>query len=155
MQVVAQNDLYVGSLEDRMRGGGSIYDISDPTTINMKVSLFGFIKSPGKYIIPQKTNLLDLLAYSGGIVEGAEPEKVRIFRKNESGKTFVLEYNYKALLMYEMEEFEKMPSESPLLLPGDIIVVPGSEPDDYILRYMQLGLASLSLLINIYYLVNS
>ena len=35
-----------------------LYDYSDPSSINIKVSVWGFLKYPGKYIVPQYTTLM-------------------------------------------------------------------------------------------------
>ena len=42
----------------RQRG---FYDYSDPETINMRVSVWGFVKYPGRYLVPISTSASDLL----------------------------------------------------------------------------------------------
>ena len=64
----AQNDIQVGSNIDQQRinSSGALFDYSDPTTVNIKVAVWGFVKYPGRYIIPAYSNVNDLLSYAGG-----------------------------------------------------------------------------------------
>ncbi len=36
---------------------GGYYDYSDPESINIKVSVWGFVKYPGRYVIPEQTTV--------------------------------------------------------------------------------------------------
>ena len=63
----AQDDLQVGkSIGQFYQNQGAFFDYSDPESVNIKVSVWGFVKYPGKYIIPHYSNAYDLLSYAGG-----------------------------------------------------------------------------------------
>ena len=69
----AQNDDYqLGLSQDLIRQNqGAYYDYSDPGGLNIKVSVWGYVKYPGRYIIPDRSNINDLISYSGGISDNS------------------------------------------------------------------------------------
>ncbi|NWF90113.1 MAG: SLBB domain-containing protein, partial [Ignavibacteriaceae bacterium] len=52
------------SADYRYRAG--LYDFSDEGAVNIKVSVWGYVARPGKYIVPDYTTVSDLLSYAGG-----------------------------------------------------------------------------------------
>jgi len=70
----AQNDDYqLGLSQDLIRQNqGAYYDYSDPGGLNIKVSVWGYVKYPGRYIIPDKSVINDLISYSGGISDDSK-----------------------------------------------------------------------------------
>ena len=65
-------DVQIGSsLNPRIQSQGGFFDYSDPEAVNIKVSVWGFVKYPGKYVIPEYSNLSDLLSYAGGPTDEA------------------------------------------------------------------------------------
>jgi protein involved in polysaccharide export with SLBB domain len=100
------------------------HTISMTKGINIEVNLWGFIRSPGRYIIPYKSTLLDLLTYSGGPLENSNLENVRLIRPgNDSLKTNdkIIKLNYEDLLWNE--EVKHLKVTSPVLQTGDIVIV--------------------------------
>lgn len=102
---------------------GTIFDLSDPTGVNMEVNLWGFIRNPGRYRVPINTTFMDLLTFSGGPIEESNLEEIRIIRgANETGnKPAVIKLNYDDLLWGE--QVSTKPKNNPVLLPGDYIIV--------------------------------
>jgi protein involved in polysaccharide export with SLBB domain len=114
--------------EEIQKVGANYYNYSDKDRVNIEVSLWGFVKSPGKYLIPRGTTFTDLFTLSGGPQNEAKLTDIRIVRlKNDSlnikdDKVIVLDYND-----YLWEEKIQNPNKNnPILEPGDIIIVPGS-----------------------------
>ncbi len=151
MMIFAQNsELQVGSNTNQLRQNqGAFYDYSDPTTLNIKVSVWGFVKYPGKYVIPMESNVYDLLSYAGGPSEDAHLYDLRIFRTLEDSSREMVKFNYNDLLWDEnLKEFKNAPG----LAAGDILLVPGSQRL-YFKDYLQIGLSVFSALISLSILI--
>ncbi len=151
MMIFAQNtELQVGSNTNQLRQNqGAFYDYSDPTTLNIKVSVWGFVKYPGKYVIPMESNVYDLLSYAGGPSEDAHLDDLRIFRTLEDSSREMVRFNYNDLLWDEnLKEFKNAPG----LDAGDILLVPGSQRL-YFKDYLQIGLSVFSALISLSILI--
>jgi polysaccharide export outer membrane protein len=151
IMIFAQNsELQVGSNTNQLRQNqGAFYDYSDPTTLNIKVAVWGFVKYPGKYVIPMESNVYDLLSYAGGPTEDAHLDDLRIFRTLEDSTREMVKFNYNDLLWDEnLKEFKKAPG----LDAGDILLVPGSQRL-YFKDYLQIGLSVFSALISLTILI--
>ncbi len=151
VMVFAQNsDMQVGSNTNQLRQNqGAFYDYSDPTTLNIKVSVWGFVKYPGKYVIPMESNVYDLLSYAGGPSEDAHLDDLRIFKTFEDSSREMIKFNYNDLLWDEnLQEFKNAPG----LDAGDILLVPGSQRL-YFKDYLQIGLSVFSALISLSILI--
>lgn len=151
MMVFAQNsELQVGSNTNQLRQNqGAFYDYSDPTTLNIKVSVWGFVKYPGKYVIPMESDVYDLLSFAGGPSEDAHLDDLRIFRTLEDSSRKMIKFNYNDLLWDEnLQEFKNAPG----LDAGDILLVPGSQRL-YFKDYLQIGLSVFSALISLSILI--
>lgn len=101
----------------------SVFDLSDPTGVNMEVNLWGFIRYPGRYRVPINTTFMDLITYSGGPLEESNLEEIRIIRdaNDPVKKTTVIKLNYDDLLWGD--QVSTKPKINPVLQPGDVIVV--------------------------------
>ncbi|HQF43271.1 MAG TPA: SLBB domain-containing protein [Ignavibacteriaceae bacterium] len=125
----AQDDVQIGSnLNNYRQAQGGLFDYSDPSGINIKVQLWGYVKFPGYYIIPSYSNMSDLLSFAGGPLEDAILKDVRIYRRTDE-KSELFKYNFNDLLW---EDSLKTDFSFPKLNAGDVVVVPG-EPR-YFLR---------------------
>lgn len=147
----AQNsELQVGSNSNQLRQNqGALYDYSDPSSINIKVSVWGFVKYPGKYIIPVGSSVYDLLSYAGGPTEDAHMDDLRIFKTDEDSSQSMVKFNYNDLLWDEnLKEFKTAPD----LNAGDILLVPGSQRL-YFKDYLQIGLSVFSALVSLSILI--
>lgn len=101
----------------------SVFDLSDPTGVNMEVSLWGFVRYPGRYRVPVNTSFLDLLTFSGGPIEDSNLDDIRILRNlnDSTKKATVIKINYDDLLWEDQVSTKSKPN--PLLQPGDLVVV--------------------------------
>lgn len=117
------NDFKIG-IEEKTGTNAAVYDLSDPKGINMEVNLWGFVKNPGRYIIPVNTTFLDLLSYSGGPIETSNLKDIRILRGSRDtllNTTKVIKLNYDDFLWGE--KIKSNSRANPLLQPGDVVLV--------------------------------
>jgi len=129
---------------------GGLYDYSDPEAVNIKVSVWGFVKYPGRYVIPDYTSLIDLISYVGGPTDDSNLDELRIYRIDENNKEQMLEVDYNDL-MWE-ENLDSKYRRVPNLKPSDILVVPG-EPRLYFMDWFSIGLSVFSALISLTILI--
>ena len=125
---------------------GGFYDYSDPEAINIKVSVWGFVKYPGKYVIPDYTSVIDLISFVGGPLDDSNLDELRIYRIDENKREQMIPLNFNDL-MWE-GELDSRYRKLPVLKPSDILVVPG-EPRLYFMDWFSIGLSIFSALISL------
>ncbi|MGZ8887636.1 MAG: SLBB domain-containing protein [Nitrososphaeraceae archaeon] len=146
----AQVDQQIGRTRDQFNSYyGNFYDYSDPTTINVKVSIWGYVRSPGKYIVPIYTTVPDLISYAGGPVEESNLDDVRIYRVDKNANEEIIKLNYTDLLHEDQLNKNKV---NPNLKAGDILIIPGS-PKYYFTNYLNISLSILSAIVSLTILV--
>jgi hypothetical protein len=145
------NDIQMGGGLNKIGfNQGGLFDFSDPSSINIKVSVWGFVKYPGKYVIPVYSKVNDLLSFAGGPTDEARLEEMRIVRTDSnSSKQIIYNLNFNDLLMDP-----KFSADSSVqsLKAGDILLVSGS-PRFYLSEYISTTLSVVSVLISIIILV--
>lgn len=101
----------------------AVYDLSDPTGVNVEVSLWGTVRFPGRYRVPVNTTFLDVMSYAGGPLENSNLEDIRILREsnNQTKSPQVIKLNYNDLLWED--KVRSSSRVNPLLQSGDIILV--------------------------------
>jgi SLBB domain len=141
----AQQNQVLGTPElSNLREG--LYDFSDPSTLNIKVSVWGYVARPGKYIIPQYATVTDLLSYAGGPERDAELSDLRIYRVDSDGKEQLIRFSYNDLVW--SDHLEVRNRVVPTLKAGDIFIVPGS-PKMFFEDWFRLGIEIFSALLSI------
>lgn len=125
---------------------GAFYDYSDPEAVNIKVSVWGFVRFPGRYLIPSYSNLKDLLSYAGGPSDDAHLNDLRLYRVMADSSQLIIKYDYDELLWGEGKLLAK--DKQAKLTVGDILLVPG-EPRLYFRDYFSLTLSVVSVLISL------
>lgn len=136
-----------GSL--KMNPQGAVYDYSDPQSVNIKVAVWGNVRFPGRYIVPEYTNAKDLLSYSGGPTDAALLEDLKIYRTKEDSSQEFISINYNDLL-WSKEPKKVIPA--PQIKAGDVLLVPG-EPRWYTRDYLSISLSVISTLISLSILI--
>lgn len=121
-------------------GGGSYYNFSSGSGCDLKVSIWGFVRNPGRYTIPCEANLLELISFAGGPLEGAFLDKVMIVRRGGPEKqNEIKEVFYIDLQKYLRLSSKSSPALDLLLVPGDLIVVDGEPIRRYdLVTYLQI-----------------
>lgn len=64
----------------------SQYILGDKDQILIKVNVWGYVQSPGQYLIPRHTDLISLISFAGGPRDGANLTQVKIIRESEATK---------------------------------------------------------------------
>lgn len=129
---------------------GGLYDYSDPETINMRVSVWGFVKYPGKYQVPIYTTVSDLLSYAGGPTDDSDLEDLRLYRRMEDSTQHLISFNFNDLLWADKLEVENR--KVPKLQGSDLLIVPG-EPRLYFQNWFRVGLSVFSALVSLTLLI--
>jgi hypothetical protein len=107
---------------------GGLYNFGDKDKVNIEVSIWGYVKLPGKYVIPEGSTFVDLISYAGGPSPEANLDDIRLFRpKNDTLKVtkdelIKLDYND---LFWE-KEIKSGVNRNVVIKPGDVIIFPGS-----------------------------
>lgn len=144
-------DIRIGApVDNRYNPQGGFYDYSDPRYVNIMVNIWGYVRFPGKYYVPEQSRVLDLLSYSGGPTPDAFLDDVRLYRGSADDKGLIKVLNYKDLMESPSPEIDKL--NIPTLLPGDILLVPG-EPKLYIRDYVTIISSITSTLISLAILI--
>jgi protein involved in polysaccharide export with SLBB domain len=105
------------------------YNYADKDKVNIEVGVWGYVKSPGKYLIPSGTTFVDLITLCGGPLAEAKMDDIRMVRmKNDSlnikeDKIIILNYND---FLWE-DRIQQISRQNPVLNPGDIILIPGTQ----------------------------
>ena len=109
--------------ESGSTNSGSIYLYSGTLTgseqLKIKTYIWGQVRNPGLYIIPDDTDLLTLISSAGGPTENAKLTKIRIVRPTEDGESVII---------VNLKEYTKTGNIDliPTLQPGDTVIVPGT-----------------------------
>jgi hypothetical protein len=132
-------------IPDELKIGMNYYNYGDKDKININVYVWGTIRVPGKYLIPQGTTLLELITLCGGPVNETKLEDVRIVRmKNDTlgiAEDKILTFNYNEYLWEN--QITKPVKTNPILMAGDLVLFPNSPK--YNLRdnvYLYLGITT-------------
>lgn len=100
------------------RAAASYYYIGKPGELTMHVNLWGFVKNPGRYEVPSSTDLVQLVSYAGGPMQGADLADVRVTRfiKRE---TAIERSEYSV----DLQDLYKVDPSKLILYPGDTIFI--------------------------------
>jgi len=129
---------------------GGLYDYSDPETINMRVSVWGFVKYPGRYLVPVYTSVSDLLSYAGGPTDDSDLEDLRLYRVMEDSTQHLFTFNFNDLLW--SNKLEETQRKIPKLQGGDLLVIPGA-PRLYFRDWFRVGLSIFTAMISLTLLI--
>jgi hypothetical protein len=113
--------------DELIKTGMNYYNYADKDKVNFEVSVWGYVKSPGKYLIPVGTSFVDLISLCGGPLIEAKLEEIRIVRmKNDTldvKEEKIINLNYHDYLWEE--KISNTKRQNPVLYPGDIVLIPG------------------------------
>ncbi len=129
---------------------GAYYDYGDQEAVNIKVAVWGWVKYPGKYNIPDYTSVAELISYAGGPTDDSDLEHLRIYRIDENNKQKMIMFDYNDLMWEDQLEYRHR--RVPSLKPGDVLIVPGT-PRLYFRDWFSIGLSVFSALIQLTILI--
>ncbi|MFH2031649.1 MAG: SLBB domain-containing protein [Bacteroidota bacterium] len=139
-------DYELGSANRQRQSQGAYYDYSEPQSLNIKVSVWGFVRYPGRYVIPISTTTSDLLSYAGGPTDDAVLEDLRLYSVKSDGSEEMVKFSYNDLLWENTLTSSK--ERAPNLSAGDILIVPG-DPRLYFKDWYSLTLSTISTLLSV------
>ncbi|MCF7858271.1 MAG: SLBB domain-containing protein [Candidatus Cloacimonetes bacterium] len=102
---------------------GSVYQYSGSLTgteqLKIRTYIWGQVRNPGLYIVPDDTDLLTLISSAGGPTENAKLSKIKIIRSTAKGEKVVI---------VDLKEYLETGDADliPILQPGDTIIISGS-----------------------------
>lgn len=147
-------DYQVGSPNvSNYRQQGGFYDYGKSNALNIEVHIWGFVRYPGKYLIPENSTAMDLISLAGGPTDAANLDDLRIFRAtinsvngiSDTTREFI-PFNYIDLLWED--ELTNSGVNIPTLQAGDNLSVPG-EPKIYDKDWIQISLSIVGILISL------
>jgi polysaccharide export outer membrane protein len=103
-----------------LRSRGSVYYLGDEDELLIPVNIWGFVRLPGQYHVPNNTDLVSLLSYAGGPTENAKISNIRIVRTDPRRGNIIYTINVKRFIETADERL------IPPLKPGDTIIVKGT-----------------------------
>jgi len=148
--IYAQDDIQIGST-GRTNATGALYDYSNPSAVNIKVQLWGYVRFPGYYVVPVGTSLNELMSLAGGPTEDASLDDIRVVKIREGSETYMVKYDYNDFVW---EANIKTQIKYTRLDAGDIVVVPG-EPRYFVREDIAFYLGVLTALASIAALILS
>ncbi len=140
-------DIRIGAAPDnRYNPSGGFYDYSDPRYVNIMVNIWGYVRFPGKYYVPENSKVLDLLSYAGGPTPDAFLDDIRLYRGSTDQEGLIKKLSFDELMNSENPNIKNL--VVPALLPGDVLLVPG-EPKLYFRDYVAIYTSITSVLISL------
>jgi len=129
---------------------GAVYQYSGSLTgteqLKIRTYIWGQVRNPGLYIVPDDTDLLTLISSAGGPTENAKLSKVRIIRSTIEGEK-VMNIDLKEYLTTGQTEL------IPILKPGDTIIVSGSTY--YAFTKAVNWLSQIAVILSVYVAINN
>lgn len=131
--IIAANTLYLYAQDDTRvtaeelkKTGFNYFNYSEPGRINIEIIVLGGVKNPGKYLVPEGTNVIELLSLSGNVLREETAGNIKLIRTTkQSGKLSdnnIITLNYREI--FKDEELKSINKANPVLVHGDILVVP-------------------------------
>jgi len=142
-------EIGVSPFDKNLRQGG-LYDYSDPSSVNMRVAVWGFMRYPGRYIVPINTTVADLLSYAGGPTDDANLEDIRLYRVLQDSTQIMMKIDYNDLLWEP--RLTRTKKYVPEIKGGDILLIPGA-PRLYFKDWFSITLSVVSTLISLSILI--
>ena len=124
----------------------AMFDYSDPEAVNIKVSVWGAVKYPGKYLIPNYTSVLDLISYAGGPDGNAAMDELKLYRIDKNGKEKLIDFNYNDIVYGDKLEVKNR--IVPKLEPGDFLIIPSRNTTSF-REYLNIGLQIISVVVSV------
>ncbi|MCD4819096.1 MAG: SLBB domain-containing protein [Candidatus Cloacimonetes bacterium] len=124
---------------------GSVYLYSGSLTgseqLKIKTYIWGQVKNPGLYIVPDNTDILTLISSAGGPTENAKLSKIRIIRPTAEGEK---------IKWVQLKEYMETGNEDliPILQPGDTVIVSGTIY--YAFQKMAKFLSNVAIVLSVY-----
>ncbi|MCF7918928.1 MAG: SLBB domain-containing protein [Candidatus Cloacimonetes bacterium] len=127
---------------------GSVYQYPGAGNEQFMINtyIWGQVRNPGLYKIPDNTDLLTLLSSAGGPTENAKLSKVKIIRPVAGGER---------IIYVDLKEYMRTGDMSliPIMKPGDTVFVAGTA--FYAIERVSSFLGSVVIFFSVYTMINS
>lgn len=127
---------------------GSVYQYpgSNNEQLMINTYIWGQVRNPGLYKIPDNTDLLTLISSAGGPTENAKLAKIKIVRPTSKGDK---------IIYVDLNEYMKTGDMSliPIMKPGDTVFVAGTA--FYAIERVSSFLGNLVIFFSIYTMITS
>ncbi|MBN1780650.1 hypothetical protein JW948_05950 [bacterium] len=127
------------------RNSAAQYYLGEDDELLVPVNIWGFVRLPGQYFVPNNTDLISLLSFAGGPSEDAKISNIRIIRNDARQGNSVWNVDVKKYLETADERL------IPNLRPGDTVIVSGTT-FHWISRFFEF-VARLATIAQIFYFV--
>jgi len=101
-------------------GRAAQYYLGSDDELLVPVNIWGFVRQPGQFMVPNNTDLITLLSFAGGPTEYAKIARIEIVRSDPKLGNMVIPVNVKKYLE------TANPVLIPQLRPGDTVIVKGT-----------------------------
>lgn len=107
---------------------GAQYKIGSDDELLIKVNIWGFVRSPGQYLVPRNTDLVSLISYAGGPAESAKLTKIKIVRTFDLGGNGNNGQPEEKIIEYDIKKFLETGDMNfnPVLMPNDMVMIKGT-----------------------------
>jgi hypothetical protein len=112
------------------------YQLGNKDEILMNVNVWGYVRKPGQYVVPRHTDLISLISFAGGPIEGASLNSVKIIRagqqflaSNDSREVAPQLSSFRAPILEVQVDKHMRAGEVgkiPILEAGDTVMIPQS-----------------------------
>lgn len=127
------------------RSSAAQYYLGDDDELLVPVNIWGFVRLPGQYFVPNNTDLISLLSFAGGPTEDAKISNIRMIRNDPKQGSSIWKVDVKKYMETGDERI------IPILRPGDTIIVSGTT-FHWISRFFEF-VARLATIAQIFYFV--
>ena len=134
--------------QDEKYPRGAQYFLGTDDQLLIKVNIWGFVAKPGQYLVPSDTDLISLISFAGGPIEGAKLSKIKLIRFTQQGdkKQKVIPVNVKRFTD------EGDVSIIPRIKPGDTIIISGTKW--YHLSKLLTFVRDVALVVQMYFMIS-
>lgn len=102
------------------QGRAAQYYLGSEDELLVPVNIWGFVRQPGQFMVPNNTDLITLLSFAGGPTEYAKIARIEIVRSDAKLGNMVIPVDVKKYLE------TANPVLIPQLRPGDTVIVKGT-----------------------------
>lgn len=124
--LIAQSDSLLYKELDLKKIGVNYYNFSKQDKFNFEVIVLGGVRSPGIYLLPEGTTLIEIVALTGGSIDESIYDNFKLIRSKSKNPELkadtIMIISYKDF--FDKEKVGSLSKQNPILKPGDIVSFP-------------------------------
>jgi hypothetical protein len=133
LMIIAVNTLFLQAQDDKRvtseelkKTGTNYFNYSDPGKVNIEINVLGGVRYPGIYLVPEGTNVIELLSLSGNVILEETADNIKLIRTAQKNGRLtdsnIITLNYREI--FKDEKLKSINKSNPVLIHGDILVIP-------------------------------